>query len=1104
MNKRRMIASLFLSVLLIIVSNISVKAQENNNDIVYKRLGNTSMNAINLSKIAYEKGIVYSSLNIDDRHSLYKHTLSTGKTEKVLDNEMYCLNVLDGIVYGFIDNSSYDDKASGIYKINTTNNNELTLVYEVESAYNILVVEDYIYFLTENEYGDTDLKKIKVDGSNYEVVLEKQINSFTFYKNNLYLLTNEGLLKAEYNEGNTNFTCLSTNLDTNYITTFTICEDYIYLKGNQYKNNDKTGIYKISINDPNDIIYVENTEKVYDFEITDKYLICYDYDDAIFRISLDGKECKKIFQSYEISQLTSYNNLIYILTYEHINNTYEDQLWKIDVAGNNEKIIIPKMGNDYHEVKNILTKTSESMKNVGRYDADFVITDNRINEQIEITNTIKYRVDKKNKIMNERFTSEYSKNDKSKKSTFNQWVDDKNIYYSNNNKPWRFIDYKKEEIPLYKDIFNLYNFIDDGSDFCSKLKLDEDDENYILQGENSFSRQHMSIENNYWLRFFVSNLYCVDTYKYTVHINKKNYRIQQVEISSTQYEYGEPVGDITLKATNKYIASGKLQISNSVFDSLKNLAKANDYIEKASKANKAENYKQAIKYCETALDIDEVAIYAYKEKALALYKQGKTEEALEQLQILLDNRMLEDIYDVYLLFIEIYDEQNDTSTALEYVNLLEALDYFNKIPEKETSEYVNDLITISECYIGCDMYSDALPYIDRALEFDSNNALVKSYKMAILLGNEEYEKLLDYTNEQLEKDEEKDNRYVYYYNGRANLLLGNNNKAILSYNKAKKCKEDMIDDYCLFYDYALYYLALGKYDLAEIYTNKLDGDYYYHRVTLNAYIEEKEKSTSRKTGQFVLDNYLYMNEDIESKTIEFMGNQYTEIEDIENYINNIKKDDDKFTFFVKVNDTDNDEEMDEVTYKKIDDSTEYIKIATFANETSSKFINYVEQIKRPYRKTLIIDLRGNMGGLTSAATEILDIFLEDCSPCYFVNRYGYTTNIYSDYNKIPFKEIKVLVDNDSASSSELLALGLRKFADNVELLGKTTYGKGVAQDIYFDDENRFVLFLVSSYWNILEENINGIGIEPDIIVEGNDLEDFLKVIREEKKPANIG
>ncbi|MCT4687833.1 S41 family peptidase [Vallitalea sp.] len=1094
--KKKVFTSIVTSILLILLLGFSVNAEKANVSDV-GRLGNTSMNAINYSRLAYENGAIYTSIERNNNYALYKHTPDSGVTEKITDNNIYGLNILDGVIYGYINYADDEEKKSGIYKIDTNNDNKQTLIYQIEDVYNLLVVEDIIYFLNDNEYGDTSFCSVKVDGSDVSII-DKQIISFTVYKDEVYILSDDGLQKMIITDDKITYTDISKNLDTKYNSKFTIMNDYIYIMANGYKDNKQAGIYKISLDKGNKVELIKNTVEAYEFDVSKDYIIYLNSYDEVVRVSLDGKEKVKIFQAYEVIQLSNYEESIYLLTYENIDDIFGDQLWRIDLDGSNENMIYPELDKDYNKIKDILTKTTRVMNNLKRYDMKVSIVDDRKDEEVVNTYKLDYSIDQGNKIISEKYNlKSKSEDNKPDNYYYNEWADDKRIYVSRDNSPWRFLQHTELNESTDNDLFNIYNFIDNGCDLSSKLKLTEDSKQYILQGKNSFSRQFNKIKDNYWLQFLTSDFYDLDTFNYCIYINKTNYKIEKVVIEHKDYDIDNKVTrEFRLESVNKFNLTDKLVIPNSVFKSLKKLQQATTYLEKAKKANEAEKYEQAIKYSDIALKLHSKAIHAYGQKAYAFYKQGKQDEALEQLEMFLEQCLNEDCNGVYFLLAEIYSEQGDYESASKCIY---RINWSTLDSEKDLDKYISCLLIASKTFIGLKNNDQALSYVNEALLLDENNNLAKSHKMAILLNDTKYDELLDYTNEQLENEDLQNQRYIYYYKGKTNLMLDNRDEAIKAYKKALRCKEEIIDNSALYFDMGLYYTIIGKYNIARIYSNKIDKEYNIYKVILDMAIEESEKPISVKVGEFVLNNYLYLNNtDVASLTKQFMKNDNATLDDINDYIESIKQDDDKFTFFYKVEKNEEGESEEEVTYKQIDGSTEYIKVSSFLNQTSSKFINYIEGIEKPYNKTLIIDLRGNGGGLISAATEMLDVLLPDCSPCYLIDRDGKTSNIESDYYRVPFKSINILVDNDSASASELLALGLKKFLGNVQILGKTTYGKGVGQQIYVDNNGEFVLYLVSFYWNILEENINDVGITPDVIVEGTELEDFLKVIKDKQ------
>lgn len=126
----------------------------------------------------------------------------------------------------------------------------------------------------------------------------------------------------------------------------------------------------------------------------------------------------------------------------------------------------------------------------------------------------------------------------------------------------------------------------------------------------------------------------------------------------------------------------------------------------------------------------------------------------------------------------------------------------------------------------------------------------------------------------------------------------------------------------------------------------------------------------------------------------------------------------------------------------------YIKISKFAKTTFDEFYQAVDQLnKQGMKKKLIIDLRGNGGGLLNAATDIADQFLDDKKLIvYTKGRSRPRQEIVSKPSGycIDFKVV-LLIDELSASASEILA-GALQDNDRATVIGRRSFGKGLVQE----------------------------------------------------------
>lgn len=212
------------------------------------------------------------------------------------------------------------------------------------------------------------------------------------------------------------------------------------------------------------------------------------------------------------------------------------------------------------------------------------------------------------------------------------------------------------------------------------------------------------------------------------------------------------------------------------------------------------------------------------------------------------------------------------------------------------------------------------------------------------------------------------------------------------------------------------------------------------------------------------------------------------------YVSDTIKNSKKNTFKIKYKRNDNEYEV-ELTRKVVTidsviskeyHNVGYIQIQTFSATTS-------KQVKEKIKgfgdniDSVVIDLRNNTGGYLSAAYEIADYFVQKGKPIYQlkdknnkVTKYNAKSNVLKD-----FKGISVLINNYSASASEVLTLALKESA-NATIVGTKSYGKGTVQETDNLSSGAMVKY-TTAYWLSPNGNsINGIGISPDIEVKDTD------------------
>ena len=171
-----------------------------------------------------------------------------------------------------------------------------------------------------------------------------------------------------------------------------------------------------------------------------------------------------------------------------------------------------------------------------------------------------------------------------------------------------------------------------------------------------------------------------------------------------------------------------------------------------------------------------------------------------------------------------------------------------------------------------------------------------------------------------------------------------------------------------------------------------------------------------------------------------------------------------------------------VSHNMLEKDTGYIIIGSFDDITVKQFEDALSDLRSRGMKSLILDLRGNGGGMVNAAVEIADDLIATGVVTYTLDRQGERT----DYEAVTPEELGlplvVLVDSHSASASELLTGALKDYGIG-KVVGTTTYGKGIVQNIYPLSDGSAVKLTNARYYTPKGTNIQGTGIEPDVKVE---------------------
>lgn len=167
----------------------------------------------------------------------------------------------------------------------------------------------------------------------------------------------------------------------------------------------------------------------------------------------------------------------------------------------------------------------------------------------------------------------------------------------------------------------------------------------------------------------------------------------------------------------------------------------------------------------------------------------------------------------------------------------------------------------------------------------------------------------------------------------------------------------------------------------------------------------------------------------------------------------------------------------------LDNGIAQIHLTSFSTSTTEELKEALEEMSSQGMKGLVLDLRGNPGGIMEQAVNIANMFVPEGKIIFQVeDPEGNRQVVKADGSKKIDVPLIVLVDNGSASASEIVAAAARESA-NVKIVGETTFGKGTVQTAQqFEDGSN--LKYTSAKWLTPDGNwIHEKGIKPDETVE---------------------
>ncbi|MBP7174586.1 MAG: tetratricopeptide repeat protein [Thermoclostridium sp.] len=541
-------------------------------------------------------------------------------------------------------------------------------------------------------------------------------------------------------------------------------------------------------------------------------------------------------------------------------------------------------------------------------------------------------------------------------------------------------------------------------------------------------------------------------------------------------------------------------------------------LEKVSELNSLATQKKRHRYDTETMQ--RIQFQAYKLQAEIEKFQEQYEQALETLKKAEKLQTDDDFYSMlgdihyrlgnYSESIRAYNQQAQLSPDNAYPHIQNVYNYLAMEDTQSALETAEKAITLEpdnpEAITALGnihgwetRYRKAFEYFQQSVQVDPDYVTGHVNSMWALYNSGLFRKCLEYGQSIVNRFPSDPDIYGYIADSWARLQ--EIEKAVENYKKAAEHEENPVYFY---YEIAMWYYYDQQFEFAETAIESALALEPENEtcLLLKEEIANTKKPLSDRIADFVEQNYLYSGQ---IKNLDSRLNQFRQTNadaaGVYEFIESIRLEEDIFTFCFSGEEYDlywDLEEEQTVFYKKVLQETgqpvHYFDIDFFGYNTANEFIEIAEELPDKENSVLVIDLRDNGGGLMESCAEMMDYLLHSCSIGNLVYRDGTNSSWYSDEDAVRFKDIFLLTNGYTASSSEMLALGLKTYLDDVTVVGEPTFGKGVGQTVFDSRKDKVAVMLVNFYWDVQDENLVNSCIRPDIQVSG-DLDEYLEKVR---------
>lgn len=172
-----------------------------------------------------------------------------------------------------------------------------------------------------------------------------------------------------------------------------------------------------------------------------------------------------------------------------------------------------------------------------------------------------------------------------------------------------------------------------------------------------------------------------------------------------------------------------------------------------------------------------------------------------------------------------------------------------------------------------------------------------------------------------------------------------------------------------------------------------------------------------------------------------------------------------------------------VSYSMKTNNIGYIEVTDFYEKTAEQFSLAIQELEAQGMQALVVDLRNNPGGYVNVVVDMCNRILEEGTIVYTEDKEGNVLEKFEADSKESLNiPMVVLVNGNSASASEIFA-GCMKDHGAATIMGTTTFGKGIVQQVIPLTDGSAVKLTIAKYFTPNGNDIHEIGVEPDVVVE---------------------